>query len=149
MHSVQGDVFFANCREKIKMLSKNNFVRFLIVGALGTIVNIIVFFIFADLLHQDVNIAAIFAFCIAVTQNYILNHTWSFRDVVNSRINKKSYVKYVCVNIFGLLVNLLTLNLILIEFNPSIKTVAQLFGVLSGTVFNFVFSKVFVFNKKT
>jgi len=148
MHSVQDDFFFSNYREKLEKWYKNNFLRFLIVGALGTIVNIIVFFIFADVFHQDVNIAAIFAFCIAVSQNYILNHTWSFRESVSSRINIKSYTKYVCVNIFGLFVNLFALNLILIVFNPSIKTVAQLFGVLSGTLFNFILSKIFVFNEK-
>lgn len=99
--------FFRNCRGKIEELYENSFLRFLFVGALGTVVNILIFFILADTLHFDATFSSVVAFLFAVTQNYILNHVWSFKNIVNFQVNRKSYFKYVCVNIFGLLINLL------------------------------------------
>jgi putative flippase GtrA len=139
--------FYGNCNKKIAELYENSLLRFLFVGALGTIVNVIIFFIFADYLNFNASVSSVIAFCVAVTQNYVLNHVWSFRKFVNFEVNRKSYIKYVCVNIFGLIVNLIILNLILMEFNPSIKTTAQLSGVLAGTFFNFILSRLYVFNK--
>jgi putative flippase GtrA len=139
--------FFGDCCKKIAELYENSLLRFLFVGALGTIVNMIFFFIFADYLNFNASISSIIAFCVAVTQNYFLNHLWSFKKFVNFQVNMKSYIKYVCVNIFGLIVNLIVLNLILMQFNPTIKTTAQLFGVLAGTFFNFILSRFYVFNK--
>ena len=80
-----------------------------------------------------------------MTQNYILNHLWSFKKYVNYDLNLKSYLKYVSVNIFGLIANLIVLNLILIEFQPSLKVIAQLCGILVGTIFNYILSRVYVF----
>jgi putative flippase GtrA len=139
--------FFRNCRGKVEELYENSLLRFLLVGALGTVVNILIFFILADTLHFDATFSSVIAFVIAVTQNYVLNHVWSFKNIINFQLNRKSYLKYVCVNIFGLLINLLVLNLILLQFNPAIKTEAQFFGVLSGTFFNFILSRLYVFNK--
>lgn len=140
---------FDNCYKKIAELYENSLLRFLFVGTLGTIVNVIIFFVFADYLNFNASISSIIAFCIAVTQNYFLNHLWSFKKFVNFKVNWKSYIKYVCVNIFGLIVNLIVLNLILMQFNPTIKATAQLSGVLAGTLFNFILSKFYVFNNKS
>ncbi len=139
--------FFDNCRKKIAGLHENSLLRFLFVGALGTIINIMIFYILADYLHFNASISSIIAFCVAVTHNYLLNHLWSFKKYVNFQVNRKSYIKYVCVNIFGLIVNLIVLNLILMQLNPAIKATAQLFGVLAGTFFNFILSRFYVFNK--
>jgi len=139
--------FFCSCWEKIAELYENSLLRFLFVGVLGTIVNIIIFFIFADYLNINANISSIIAFLVAVTHNYLLNHIWSFKKYVNFQVNRKSYIKYVSVNIFGLIVNLIVLNLILVQFNPTTKATAQLFGVLAGTFFNFILSRFYVFNK--
>ncbi len=139
--------FWGNCRKKMVELHENCLMRFLFVGGLGTVVNLAIFFLFADVLNFDTNLSSILAFVVAVTHNYILNHVWSFKKLVNFQINRKSYVQYVFVNIFGLGVNLIVLNLILLWFNPDIKTIAQLSGVLSGTVFNFILSRSFVFKK--
>jgi putative flippase GtrA len=132
-------------RGKIRKLYENSLLRFLFIGFLGTIVNIVIFFIVADYLYFDANIASVIAFCIAVTHNYILNHLWSFKKYINYELNLKSYLKYVYVNIFGLIANLIVLNLILIEFQPSLKVIAQLCGIIVGTMFNYTLSKIYVF----
>ncbi len=147
MHPWYNSCFFQNCREKMGKLYENSFLRFLFVGGLGTVVNILIFFILADTLHFDPTFSSVIAFLFAVTQNYVLNHVWSFKNVVKFQLNKKSYFKYVFVNIFGLVINLLVLNMILLWLNPAIKTEAQLFGVLSGTIFNFILSRMYVFKE--
>jgi putative flippase GtrA len=139
-------IFFSRWK-KIAELYENSLLRFLFVGALGTVVNLIIFYIFADFLNFNASVSSIIAFLVAVTHNYLLNHLWSFKKYVNFLVNRKSYIKYVCVNIFGLIVNLIVLNLILMQFNPATKATAQLFGVLAGTFFNFILSRFYVFNK--
>lgn len=140
--------FPAGYMGNIRELYENSLLRFLFIGFLGTILNIIIFYIVADYLYMDANIASIIAFCIAVTQNYILNHLWSFKKIVNYDLNLKSYFKYVYVNIFGLIANLIVLNLILMEFHPSLKVIAQLCGIIVGTMFNYILSRVYVFKKE-
>ena len=131
--------------KKILQLYDNCLLRFIFIGALGTIVNLIVFFILAEILNLNVNLSSVIAFCLAVTQNYTLNHTWSFRKYVNSNLNFNNYSKYFCVNIFGLIINLIILNVILIKFNPDLKLIAQVSGVMAGTLLNFVLSRFYVF----
>ena len=134
--------------EKLRTLYENSLIRFLFIGFLGAILNVIIFFIVADYLFIDANIASVVAFCIAVTQNYILNHLWSFKKHINYNLNLRSYLKYVYVNIFGLIANLIVLNLILMEFQPSLKVIAQLCGIIVGTLFNYTLSKMYVFKWK-
>ena len=78
-------------------LYKNSLVRFLIVGGLGTLINLVVFFIFADIFGKEKNIASIIAFVVAVTQNYVLNHTWSFKKHISTPMSLKTYIKYFSV----------------------------------------------------
>ncbi len=104
----------------IAKLYENSILRFLFIGFLGAILNIVIFFIVADYLGIDANVASIIAFCIAVTQNYVLNHLWSFKKYVSYDLNLNSYLKYVSVNIFGLIANLIVLNLIMIELQSSL-----------------------------
>jgi putative flippase GtrA len=136
-------------RDKILIVYENSLLRFLFIGFLGTILNVVIFFIIADYLNIDANIASLIAFCIAVTQNYILNHVWSFKKIVTNNLNFKSYLRYVYVNIFGLVANIIVLNLILIQFHPDLKVIAQLLGIIVGTVFNYILSKVYVFKGGT
>jgi putative flippase GtrA len=134
-------------RGKILILYENSLMRFLFIGFLGTILNVVIFFIIADYLNIDANIASVIAFCIAVTQNYILNHLWSFKKYITYDLNLKSYLRYVYVNIFGLIANMIVLNLILIEFHPDLKVIAQLMGIIVGTIFNYTLSKIYVFTE--
>ncbi len=136
-----------NYEEKLLKLYENCLFRFLIIGAFGTILNLIVFYIFSDYFNFNVTLSSIIAFCFAVTHNYVFNHLWSFKGYVLNTLNFKSYFKYVFINIFGLIINIIILNIILIKFNPDLKIIAQFIGVLAGTFFNFLLSRYFVFNR--
>jgi putative flippase GtrA len=144
------------------------FIKFGIVGFLGTITNLIIFFILADLwkiehtivqinllvtkfnLDIHLTIFSIIVFLIAVTQNYILNHIWTFKDIMkDDKISFIGYVKFIITSLLGLAINLVVLNLVNQLFpNLPYNVIAQGIGILSGMMFNFIGSKFFVFKKK-
>ncbi len=135
---------------KIRFLDQS-LIKFLIVGAGGLVLNLFIFYLLADVLKWDPNFSAIIDFVICVTVNYFLNHIWSFKEVVNYPPSLKSYFKFFLIYLIGLSVNLLVLNIILILFMPSLKVIAQFFGSVCGTFFDFFGAKflVFVKNKET
>ncbi len=120
-------------------------IRFIIVGGLGFIVNLGIFYLIADILKGDSNLAALVSFLVAVTHNYLLNHYWSFNAIVDSPISWKSYFKFVLVYCMGLGINLLVLNAIIIIFNPPLKVIAEFFGTLGGMLIDYFGSKKLVF----
>jgi len=130
----------------IKRIFKSQFVGFAIVGALGTITNLIIFFIFVDVIKFNPIIISIIAFLIAVTQNYILNHKWTFKNrVADKKLSFEKYIKFIMASLLGLAVNLLVLKLILRYYDLPLKVIAQATGILAGMTVNFVISKFYVF----
>ncbi len=125
------------------------FLKFFIVGGLGLILNLVLFFLLADVLKVDPNWAAIITFIICVTHNFLLNHIWSFKNQVKSPPDLKKYLKYVLINCCGLVVNLAILNLILIVFQPPLKVIAEFFAAISSVFINFLGSKYFVFTENS
>ena len=87
-----------------------------------------------------------FCFLIAGTQNYLINHLWTFK--VESRGTKPSFslwAKFMVSSLFGLAINLITLNLLLYFFSWPYKTIPQALGILAGMGVNFLFSNFLVF----
>lgn len=132
----------------IKRFIKNKFIRFAIVGLLGTITNLLIFWIIVDLLKNSANFGSIIAFVFAVTQNYFLNHFWTFQEYSKRvKVSFKGYLKFVSFSLLGLGVNLLVLNLILHFLSLPLKVIAQFAGILAGLIVNFLGSSKFVFKK--
>ena len=122
------------------------FSRFLVVGFLGTITNLSIFFIFVDHLKYQATLISIFAFFISSLQNYILNHHWTFFEKTKffyKTIN--AYAKYFSVALSSLILNLIVLNIMLNFLDLSLKVFAQAFGIVAGTIINFIGSKNWVF----
>jgi putative flippase GtrA len=134
----------------IKRFMSRKIFKFGIVGIAGTLTNLIIFFILVDLLKFNATIVSIITFSIAVTQNYILNHVWTFHEITkDENVSFTGYVKFVLTSLLGLAVNLIVLNIIIYFFNIPLKVIAQGFGIFSGMIFNFIGSKFFVFRKKS
>ena len=120
--------------------------RFCLVGSTGTIINITAYYMFTNFLGFGINHSSIYAFFIAVSSNYVLNHYWTFLHKTKGKaLTIKKFFQYVSANLIGLSVNLVVLNLFINIFGIDFHVLAQLLGVLSGTVFNFIFSKKIVF----
>ena len=121
--------------------------RFLIVGFFGTITNLTIFYIFVDIFSLKPIPISIFAFTLTSFQNYFFNHEWAF--IAKTKFFNKSllsYSKFLCVALISLLINLLILSLILNSFEIDLKVFAQACGIATGTLFNFLGSKYWVFN---
>ena len=133
----------------VNYITKLKISKFLVVGSLGSVTNIVIFYVLVDLLSYDPIIISIFSFFIASIQNYTLNHYWTFLGLGDDdHISIKSYVKYLIITLIGLIINLIVLKLIIFYFNPELKVIAQLLGIISGTITNYLGAKNWVFNAK-
>lgn len=130
-----------------KRLKENVLFRFLIVGGLGALLNLFVFYILSDVFGINYNLSSIVAFSLAVTQNYFFNELWSFANVGNSRLSIKRYLIYLSGNLIGLLVNVGLLNLFLALFVWKLKLFPQAIAVGAATILNFTWAKIVVFKR--
>lgn len=123
-------------------------IKFCITGGLGTVTNLVLFFILADTLHLNENIASMFCFLIACTQNYIINHIWTFK-VENGTTppSIRLWIRFVFASLLGLAVNITVLNILIRSFDWQYKVIPQAMGILAGMVLNFIFSNFLVFGK--
>jgi putative flippase GtrA len=128
---------------------KHSFFKFAIVGFMGTISNLTIFYIFVDIFGLWANVFAVVSFLIAGVQNYILHHRCTLGKIMeDKKLSFIGYVKFIITTALGLAINLIVLNLILYFFDVPYKVIAQGCGVAFGTVFNYLGSKRFVFRKK-
>jgi len=125
------------------------FLKFAVTGGLGTITNLVIFFVFADLLGLPEIPVSIGCFLIAVTQNYIINHLWSFKThTVGAGLSLKLWALFAASSLFGLAVNVFTMKIILIYWVLPYKFIAQAWGIAAGMLVNFFLSKYAVFKKR-
>lgn len=115
------------------------FIKFLIVGAIGTIINLIVFYLLLKYLSMWYIFAAVISFGVAVTNNYLLNKKWTF--VVSTR---SSYLKFILISLEGLAINIGALFL-LVEFFKINHLLAQVIAIGIASFVNFYNSQRFVF----
>jgi putative flippase GtrA len=123
-------------------------IRFAIVGGLGTVVNLALFFCLCDMLGMAAVPVSIACFCVACSLNYVLNQKWSFASQAGKALSLSSYLKFVGASLLGLAVNLGVMLATLHFFVLPYKTIAQAAGIIGGFVFNFFASKYFVFKAK-
>jgi len=124
------------------------FIKFAVTGGLGAITNLAIFFVFADLLGLPEIPVSIGCFLVAVTQNYILNHLWSFKmNTTGEGLSIKRWCLFTASSLLGLTVNITVMELILLCWVLPYKFIAQICGIAAGMVFNFILSKYAVFRK--
>ena len=125
------------------------FLKFGVTGGLGTVTNLVLFFIFADRLQLPPTPVSIACFVIAGTQNYLINHLWTFRaQSRGTRPSVSLWGKFMASSLVGLAINVTVLNLLLYFFTWPYKTIPQALGILAGMGVNFLFSNFFVFRKR-
>ncbi len=115
--------------------------RFCVVGGSGYVVNLIVF---ASLVHAfDVHyaIAAVASFCVAVTNNFLLNKYWTFQ-----RHEERAHtqgVRYLVVSLVALGLNLLLLEGLIALHVPAVP--ANALAVIAVTPVNFLLNHRWTF----
>ncbi|MDR0721478.1 MAG: glycosyltransferase family 2 protein [Treponema sp.] len=124
----------------------DQFFKFLVTGGLGTITNLLIFFLCVDVFRLSEIPVSVFCFLIAASQNYIINHKWSFRqNTAKEAISPQRWLQFITGSLFGLAVNITVMKIILSTLAPPFKFIAQACGIAAGTMINFGFSKFVVF----
>ncbi len=133
-------------------------IKFAITGGLGTITNLVLFMIFADILHFEPHAVNVACFLISCTQNYCINHLWTFKVENNGeKLSVALWAKFLAGSLFGYAINFCVFSILLKNFDwhvslaqktYSVQVIPQGIGILCGMVINFIFSNFFIFKNK-
>lgn len=119
--------------------------KFSLVGLSGVGVNMSVY-LSAVGLGAGYITAAIAAFLVAVTNNFVWNLHWTFQGRAKNRSNELKYITFLAVSVGSLGVNLLILHL-LVESAGIDKMVAQLLALATTGLLNFILNYVITFRE--
>lgn len=116
--------------------------QFGVVGVSGYVVNLTVFGLLAGILDIHHIPAAIGAFCVAVTNNFIWNRHWTF-DARHGHAGFQA-AKFLTISVLALGVNLVALELLIGSGFEELP--AQAIAVAIAMPFNFVGNKLWTFD---
>ena len=117
--------------------------RFAIVGASGYLVNLTVFSLLVEIRGVHYLVAATLAFCVAVTNNFLLNRYWTFRAThVTAAVQAP---RFLIVSLSALGLNLAALDA-LIAFGGLHEVVAQAVAIGAATPISFAGNKLWSFS---
>ena len=133
--------------KKSKILTE--FIKFGVTGGLGTITNLLIFFLFVDVLNFPEIPISIICFIIAGTQNYFINHLWSFKEQMEKvPVSISKWAAFLFGSLLGLIINITVMKIVINSFDLPYKFIAQACGIAAGMVINFIISKLIIFRKK-
>ena len=117
--------------------------RFSAVGGTGYVLNLAVYS--ALVFGADVQyvLAAAIAFCVAVTNNFLINRHWTFKAAGGSVTFQAP--RFLLVSVLALVANLVVLEL-LVGLVGVHKIVGQAAAILAATPLNFVGNKLWSFS---
>ncbi|MCL5795422.1 MAG: GtrA family protein [Patescibacteria group bacterium] len=127
-------------------INKNvkQFIKFSVVGIVGTGVDWLFYFIFSRWLHLFYLIAKIISFIVAAINNYILNRVWTFRS--KEKNIGKEFIKFIIVSTVGLILNALIMYIVVSKLKYS-----DFWGLILATAivmfWNFFANKFWTFRE--
>jgi dolichol-phosphate mannosyltransferase len=116
-------------------------VRFCVVGLLGTAVNLAVFAALVAVADASPQLAAVVAFCVAVTHNHLLHRVWTFERRDAAYLPQGA--RFLVVSLAALGVNLVVLHGLLVAGSGELE--AQALGIAAATPASFVGNRVWAF----
>lgn len=134
---------------KTRIISKAfllQLIKFVIVGAIGTLVNISVLFLLTEFFKFLYLISEVIGFTLATINNYLLNKIWTFEENIQVKIIRK-YIQYFIVCLLSLILNLIVLFL-LVEVFDFWYILAEIVAIMVSFVINFIGSKFWIFHNK-
>ncbi len=123
----------------------SEFFKFAFVGAVGTVVNLVILYLLTEKIGLYYMLSAILSFIVAMTSNFFLNKIWTFKENIKSEITKK-YVQFGLVSISALLINLFFLY-IFTEFLGIYYLISQVLAIGIALIINFLGNKIWTFSK--
>ncbi len=116
--------------------------KFGLVGGLGYLINLAVFTVLASSLGVHHTIAAIGAFCVAVTNNFVWNRYWTFEPGDDHPAFQAA--RFFAVSLAALLINLAVLEALVRGTSLGVIA-AQAIAVALAMPFNFLGNKLWTF----
>ncbi|MEK6250543.1 MAG: GtrA family protein [Actinomycetota bacterium] len=116
-------------------------VKFGLVGGSGYVINLGVFAVLSENLGLHHVLAAVGAFCVAVSNNYLWNRYWTFDSGVGRA--RFEAARFFAVSLGALLINLVVLQLLVMAELPELQ--AQAVAVAVAMPFNFIGNKLWTF----
>ena len=130
---------------KYKKNVMNEFFKFAFVGFIGTFINLAVLYMLTDMMGIYYVLSAIVSFMVAMTSNFILNKTWTFKEKAKEKIANK-YFTFFVVSITALVFNLFFLY-IFTEYLHIYYLISQVLSIGIGLIINFMGNKIWTFSK--
>lgn len=123
-------------------------ITYLISGVLTTLVNYVTYVLSTKVFDIDKYISNIIAWILAVLFAYVVNDIWVFKSKRNGLISEIiKIIKFFAARVFSLFVEVLGLYVFTTLMNFNDLIVKAMLAVIV-IVINYIFSKLFVFNKK-
>ena len=122
--------------------------RYLVFGALTTIVNIAIFILFSKMFNLSTTISNIIAWIIAVIFAYITNKIWVFKAKKNSF--KELFfeiVYFFLARVFTLVLETIILVIFIDKFHFN-SLIMKIISNIIVIIVNFILSKILIFKKK-
>jgi len=124
-------------------------INYLIVGVLTTIVSIVTYWIFTKVFHVNYMVSNVISWIVSVSFAYITNKIFVFKSKSENEkdvlIEIYQFFKY---RIFSLCIDILLMYLFVELFNID-DMIAKIIVQVIVIALNYVFSKLFVFKKKS
>jgi dolichol-phosphate mannosyltransferase len=130
----------------IRVRSASTFIKFLIVGAVGVIVNLGFFTI---LLNMGVNkyLASPAAIQISIISNFLLNNYWTFRSRNTADSIRIRGVKYNIVSLLSLAISYVAFILLSVAFPHTHPVFIQFLGIIPATTVNYLGNSYWTFRQ--
>ena len=132
--------FFLNIYKKYEEI-----INYLFIGGCTTIVSIITYAIFSNLLHIHYQISNVLSWIFAVSFAFVTNKLFVFKIKSKDNLFKEIY-QFVKFRILSLLIDMATMYLLvdIFKINDLISKIIVQFIVV---ILNYIFSKLFIFKK--
>jgi dolichol-phosphate mannosyltransferase len=118
--------------------------KFGVVGASGYFINLAVFWLLAEPVDTHHIPAAIGAFCVAVTNNFLWNRHWTFQATAVHPAHQGA--RFLAVSVVGLGVNLAVLELLVSSVGVA-ELPSQAIAVAIAMPVNFIGNKLWTFDE--
>ncbi|HIH01132.1 TPA: glycosyltransferase family 2 protein [Thermoplasmata archaeon] len=129
------------------------YIKFAFIGGIGTVINLAVLWTAVELFFVHYLWAAVLAFVIADTNNFIWNRWWTFRSKGKVHVQ---YSQFLLVSVNGLMLNLIILKTIVEDLMPALGigedrasmflVVAQVIAIFLVSIFNFIANSFWTFS---
>lgn len=127
------------------IIQKNKeIIMYLVFGVLTTVVNIVVYYIFSNLLHMNYLFSNAMAWFLSVLFAYVTNRKYVF-DSKNNQIIKEA-ISFFCSRLATGIMDMM-LMWFLVNFNIVNDVVAKVFVNVIVVILNYILSKLVVFKK--